>query len=369
MSKSHLFSQFYLLFFIFSLSCNGQNTSIQSSTESNVTKETTALGDTITEFDKKSWIVFQDRDSTYWFGTNGNGLYRYDGNTLLHFTTNHGLLNDDIRGIQEDHSGNIFITSIEGVSKFDGKKFSTLPIVESNEWKLDSNDLWFSILGKTGEDGPYRYDGNKLHHLKFPKSYMEDAYYAANGKRSWSPYEPYTIYKDSKGTLWFGTAELGVCRYDGKSIGWMYEEHLTLIEGGGSFGIRSILEDKEGNFWICNTKYRYKMLSNDLNDNDNNRIHYKREKGIDNARSPEGKDRIYFMSAVEDDEGNLWMLTYEQGVWRYDGENITQYSVKDGDQEAKLFSIYKDKHGNLWLGSHASGLFKFNGTSFEKFKG
>jgi len=39
-----------------------------------------------------------------------------------------------------------------------------------------------------------------------------------------------------------------VCRYDGKSILWLYEDHLTNLPNGGSFGIRAILEDKNENF-------------------------------------------------------------------------------------------------------------------------
>lgn len=349
-------------------SCNGQTA---SQTENKVLSDhytTIALGDTVSELDKAIWIVFHDSNNNYWFGSDGQGVYRYDNKTLLHFSTRDGLLNDRIRGIQEDKSGNVFITSLEGINKFDGQKFTTLPVIESNEWRLDPNDLWFAVLGKTGESGPYRYDGKNLYHLRFPKHYMEDEFYKTNGKHPWSPYEPYTIYKDSKGTIWFGTSDFGICRYDGKTLCWMYEKHLTLIEGGGSFGIRSIIEDKEGKFWFCNTSFRYTMLPTSLIEQDKNLINYKREKGIENVKSTEGKDRIYFMSVVEDDNGDLWMLTFEQGVWRYDGKTINHYSVKDGDIDIKLFSIYKDKQGNLWLGTNESGVYKFNGTTFEKFK-
>jgi ligand-binding sensor domain-containing protein len=62
------------------------------------------------------------------------------------------------------------------------------------------------------------------------------------------------------------------------------------------------------------------------------------------------------------------MVTYEQGVWRYNGETMTRYVVKDGEKEIKLFSIYKDKLGELWLGTHDDGAYKFNGNAFEKFK-
>ena len=197
---------------------------------------------------------------------------------------------------------------------------------------------------------------------------MEDEFYKVNGIHPWSPYEPYFIYKDSHGSIWFGTSGFGICRYDGKLFSWMYEKHLTLIEGGGSFGIRSILEDKEGKFWFCNSSYRFNILPTSLIEQDKILLDYKREKRVDNLKAPGGKDMIYFMSIVEDDKGDLWMPIYEQGVWRYDGKIVTHYSVKDGSKNLTPFSMYKDKQGDLWLGTNEAGAYRFNGDTFEKFK-
>ncbi len=348
--------------------CSGRNASAISEKTGNEQVPVIAIGDTVSGIGKDIWIVFQCKNKDYWYGSNGRGVFRYDGKTLLQFTKKDGLIDDSIRGIQEDNQGNVFITTMGGINKFDGQKFTALPVVESNEWKLDPNDLWFSILGGTGEYGPYRYDGKVLHHLKFPKHYLEEEYYKDFPDKPWSPYEVYTIYKDRKGNIWFGTSNFGLCRYDGKSISWLYEEHLTLIEGGGSFGIRSILEDKEGKFWFCNTSYRYNIHPDSLVKPDRTLINYQREKGIVNLKAPEGKDKIYFMSVVEDDQGNMWMVTYSQGVWKYDGKTITHFSVKDGSEDITLFSIYKDKNGGLWLGTHEAGVYQFNGESFEKFR-
>ena len=343
-------------------SCNGQNASQITNNSFSGHNSPVSINDTVTEIDKNIWIVFQDKHNNYWFGSDGQGVYRYDGKTILHFSTKDGLLNNRIRGIQEDKSGNVFITSLKGINKFDGQKFTTLPVIESNEWKLDPNDLWFYC------DFPYRYDGKSLYRLKFPKHHMEDEFYAANRNHPWSPYDVYTIYKDTKGNLWFGTSNFGICRYNGKSLSWMYEEHLTLVEGGGSFGIRSIIEDKEGNFWFCNTRYRYDIFPNDSISQGYNFINYKKEKGIDFSETNRGSDLIYYQCIVEDNKRNLWMSTYTGGVWQYDGENMTHYPLKDGSEDIKIISIYRDNHGDLWLGTQEEGVYKFNGKTFEKFK-
>ncbi len=336
--------------------------------------EQKAKGETVTELDKAIYYIFQAKDNTYWFGSNERGVYRYNGEALVNFTRKDGLVSNRIRGIQEDKAGNIYFTTYEGISKFDGQAFTTLSVTASSpaaEWKKEPDDLWFVGAPDTGV--VYRYDGKSLFRLAMPKTKIGEEW-AAKFPRSkfpraiWSPYDVYTIVKDSKGNLWFGTASAGACRFDGQSFGWLYENHLTNIEGGGSFGIRSILEDKAGAFWICNTRHRYRVDRKDVPAPEKGLVKYEREKGIEQLKAPDGKDHTYFMAMVEDEKGVLWMASGGFGVWRYDGNKVIRYPVKDGAKNATLFAIYKDNRGDLWLGTHEAGTYKFNGMTFEKFK-
>ena len=134
---------------------------------------TPALGETISDIRNSCWYVFQDKDNNYWFGTDGNGVCRYDGKTLTRFTTLDGLVHDQVRGIyQHAPTGEILITTNGGVSKFDGQRFVTLPITEMKRpalplaadglvdagWTLNDTDTWLS----GGAGGPRRYDGKTL---------------------------------------------------------------------------------------------------------------------------------------------------------------------------------------------------------------
>jgi ligand-binding sensor domain-containing protein len=323
-------NSFYLLSILTALaSCNGQNISKSINNNSTIT-----IGDTVPELSKSIWIVFQASNLNYWFGSDTEGVYRFDGKTIIHFSTNDGLSSNRIRGIQEDKQGNIYFATLGGINKFDGHAFSSLSAIKSksssDNWKLQPGDLWFCTLGKNGENGPCRYDGKNLYQLEFPKHYMAEEYYARFPNNAWSPYDVYYIYKDRKGTIWFGTSNFGICRYDGNSLDWLYEDHLTNTPDGGSFGIRSIIEDAKGKYWFCNTRYRFNISPDSTNENGKILIKYEKEKGIDGIKSAAGNDYIYFMSAIEDNQGDLWMATYNQGVWKYDGQKATHYPVKDG---------------------------------------
>jgi ligand-binding sensor domain-containing protein len=321
-------------------------------------------GDTVSALSDSVWYIFQDSKNNYWFASNGQGVYRYDGKHILNFTKKHGLASNTLRQIQEDSLGNMYFSTMGGICKFDGKTFTTLQPVRTKEWKSGPNDLWFSVLGKSNEQGPYRYDGTTLYSLEFPKHFLHDEFMAARINSSYSPYDIYSIYKDRKGNMWFGTAEFGACRFDGQSVKWMYEKDLTLVPRGGSFGIRSMFEDREGLFWICNTFHRYQFDFEKTAQSD--RLQYEKRSGIGNAGTFGGDDYIYYSHIVEDNQGTLWLTTWDQGVFTYDGRNITRYEVKDGAESVQLISMYKDNQGTMWLGTPDHGVFRWKGNGFER---
>ncbi len=341
----------------------------QAKSTSSDAKAPVARGERVAALDKAIFYVFQARNDTYWFGSNERGVYRYDGKTLVRFTTRDGLVSDRIRGIQEDGAGNVYFTTYEGISRFDGRAFTTLSSSPSTEWTKRPDDLWF--VGPPDSGTVYRYDGTVLHRLTLPKTRIGEEV-AARFPRSrfpnaiFSPYDVYTIARDRAGDLWFGTACAGACRFDGQTFAWLYEDHLTNIEGGGSFGIRSVLEDASGAFWLCNTRHRFRVGAEDAPEPEEGQVRYAREKGIE-LEAPDGKDRVYFMSAVLDEKGALWFASTDSGVWRYDGDEVTRYPIKDGADDVTLFSIVQDNRGDLWLGTHEAGAYRFDGKTFEPF--
>lgn len=347
-----------------------QDKSLDAGSASSKQRSTLAVGETVSAIDKSCWIVFQDKNNNHWFGSDGHGVCRFDGKTITRFTTKDGLSHDQVRGIQQHApSGDILITTNAGVSKFDGQRFVTLPTTEMksaappNEgWVLNHDDLWLS-----GAGGPRRYDGKTLYQLKLPKSPQADEWYAKYPGAPWNPYDVWTVYKVHKGHMWFGTACLGICRFDGKTRDWMYEDHLTNAPNGGLFGIRSIIEDRDGSFWFCNTTFRFDIQPHDAADQGDGEIKYTREKGMDLRGSATTDKFIYYQSITEDNNRDLWMAPYAGGVWKYDGKNVTHYSMKDGDEEITMISIYKDNRGDLWVATQEHGAYRFNGTAFERF--
>lgn len=351
----------FLTAFALLTSCIGHATDHEKDTI--IIQQQKVIGDTVSALGNNIMVVYQDRKNNYWFGSWEDGLFRFDGKTILHFTVKDGLPHNRIEEIKEDESGNLYFNTSQGISKFNGQLFITLPEIESNEWKLQTGDVWFK-----GNKGPYRYDGKVAHHLKLPKHLLQDPNLEVDPKHSFSPYDIYTIYKDSRGNIWFGTAVFGACRYDGKSIDWISEEDVTELHDGPSNGVRSIIEDKDGYFWF-NTLYRYNVYGNRIpKSNSGEQPFYSREKGPGSLDRKNDGNLNEYLSIIKDNSNALWIVTYENGVWRYDGKSITHHVVQDKGIDITLFSIYKDNNGDLWLGTHSHGTYKFNGKTFEKFQ-
>jgi ligand-binding sensor domain-containing protein len=293
-------------------SCNGQNTSQVLNGTVNDKHLIITAGDTVKELGNNIMLVYQDKKNNYWFGSWEDGLYRYDGKTIHHFTTKSGLPHNRIEEIKEDKSGNIYVNTSKGISKFDGQNFTTLSVTNSdNEWKLEPNDLWFKQAWESGF--VFRYDGKFLHRLTFPNTKLGDEYLANHPNSKYpnmqaSPYNVYSIYNDTKGNVWFGTAVLGVCRYDGKSIEWITEDDVTELHDGPANGVRSIIEDKDGYFWF-NTMYRYNVYENNSpsKNNTDNRAFYSREKSIGSLDGMNDSNLNEYLSIAKDNNDELWI--------------------------------------------------------------
>jgi ligand-binding sensor domain-containing protein len=329
-------------------------------------------GDVVDALDRRMWIVFQSKDGAHWFGSNGQGLYRFDGKTIVRFTQEHGLGGNHVRGIQEDRSGRLHVCSEPGgVSRFDGRAFHPLRVADpsKSEWRLGPDDLWFSAGQDAG--AVYRCDGEVVHRLPLPRTQRGEAFVARHPRAlypnmKYSPYDVYAVFQDSRGHVWFGTASLGVCRYDGTSFAWAAETEFGFGEHH-SFGTRSIVEDRDGKFWFSSTLSRFEVHAPSPSapaERGTVALSYRKEPGFGAGADPFS----VFTSAVKDKNGDLLLATLGAGVWRYDGARMTHHPVRHGDAAVWVSSIYRDRQDVLWVGTPEHGVYRFNGKTFEPFR-
>lgn len=317
------------------------------------------LANRVENIDPNIRSVFQDRSGAYWFGTNTAGVYRYDGKILLQFTEKDGLCNNQVLSVQEDEKGNMwFGTGLFGVSCFDGHTFTTYTRKDKLKYGASGEDLWKSTVDDLwffAGNGAFRFDGNTLTSLPFAAGSQ-----MGNSAFILSRNSVYSIIKDRRGNVWFGTQAQGVACFNGKSLQWFQDKELA---GPAVLGL---FEDRNGTVWFgtngCGLFYfDGKSVRN-----------FSEEKGLLNKEFrksgkvvPGTLTRIYWIN--EDNQGNLWIATVDSGVWKYDGKHLTNFTQKDGLTSDDVNTIYKDSAGKLWFGTDTKGIYTFNGKYFEKF--
>ncbi len=159
-----------------------------------------------------NWVteIVEDSKGNIWFGRDGYGACKYDGNTFTHFTKKDGLPSNNVQDIQEDGQGHIW--------------FGCRVVQHDHP----------DPKARTGAGGLCRYDGKTM--ILYPEW------------EGLSKNDIYSIYADKAGNIWIGATGVGVYRYDGTTFK-MYKG-TNRMDLTYSFGVQDILEDRNGKMWF-----------------------------------------------------------------------------------------------------------------------
>ncbi len=323
--------------------------------------------------------MMEDRDGILWFGTFGGGVTSYDGKYFTHYTEREGLSNNIVNAIFQDKTGNIwFATSGGGVSKFDGKIFTHFTAKEglgSNQIRSIFQDkdgyLWFGTFG----NGVTKFDG---------KSFMN-----YEDKEGFAGNQVVSIFQDHQGNIWFGTYNTGAIKYDGK-----YFYQFTDKQGLSDNNVLSMIQDVTGSIWFGTSGGGISKFDG------NNFTHFTEKEGLTNNyvrcslidkqgslwfgtrdggllkyngdlfthyTESEGLGNSKVLSIMQDTKGDLWFGSFSNGISRYDEKKIVRYSLKEGLLNDRIYSIVEDKSGNIWIGSDGMGVARFDGKYFNHY--
>lgn len=152
------------------------------------------------------YCILKDKKGNVWFGTQAEGVCRYDGQTLTWFKDK-GLAGPAVLGLFEDSKGN----------------------------------LWFGNNGA----GLFLYDGKTLRNITTEKG-LNNADFRASGKAGpGTMARVYAINEDKNGNIWVGTVDAGLWKYDGSQL----TNYITK-DGLSSNAVNTIYKDRNGELWF-----------------------------------------------------------------------------------------------------------------------
>ncbi len=255
--------------------------------------------------------IFVDSRGEKWFGTNGGGVSRYNGNQWQTYFPMHGLADYWVYSFTEQRAGTMWVGTWAGLSALDVKTgiFKTYLKELVNEWvyglAVDSKDrVWVGTEGGinmfdgqtwktwTHADGLGAPNADNLPvspNTGLGTRSRHDLSVLMQGKPTYNPNYVFNLLMTPEDILWAGTWGGGVARFDGNT--WT---NFTTKDGLGGDIVYSV------------------------------------------AREPSS--------------GVMWFGT-SGGLSRYDGKSWTTLHKQDGLLDDNVYSIAAMANGDVWAGT------------------
>jgi len=323
--------------------------------------------------------ILEDRHNHIWLSTQGEGVYKIDLSSdsknitnLVNFDESNGLGSVFIREAYEDFEGNIWICTYgNGLAALFDEAF-----VFYNFDKEIGSDIYSVVVDDDlywiGGEGRIMQTGGDPENDK-----------AIYGPADGIPRDRITsLYKDNGNWLWIGTAQSGLYRMNldtKKTVKFHSSENslenvINAIDGkenllwvGTNNGvIRIDIRTGEKTIFTTSDGLPHNKISDVFVDSKSNTWIATRANGLYSVNSNNeyrirGNFVLEFVAITEDDNGDLWAATYNDGVFKFlPAEDSAEYfSTYNGLKSGSCYSIINDGQGNIWVG-HRLGLSKIN---------
>ena len=261
--------------------------------------------------------IFRDVDNDIWFGTDGAGLYRYNGDSFVSFNQIQGFADPNIMQFAREGGGNILIASSgSGLFSYDGKTMNRIDIPSTNPLTkkvfclcpMDNKTVCIGTLF----GGLWKKTGNKITRV-YPR------------KESDEPLSFNDIKKDAKNTIWFATPS--GCYYLDK------KQELVKVLLANCRSLKILDHDSV----LVATNNGVVLLKN---------------KKIDHSfKAPFLKGS--FTMCINYYQGRVFIGTVDNGlfVWNPATGKIIKLDKKSGLSANSVYSIGIDAYNVLWVGT------------------
>jgi len=324
------------------------------------------------------WSIFIDKEGIIWFLVQNNGLYSYDkatgictkhtpqqSDTNSPTSNNSNWFHNNIIG---DKEGLIWFGTIDGLNSFDKNtgNFTRYRHDLNNSNSLSNNIVWTVFVDKDDLIWIGTIDGLNNYNKKTCK--FSCYKHEQNNPNSLSDNHINAIVEDKEGNLWIGTKNAGIDKFDRKANSFTNYRHEPNNQNSLSYNdINHIMVDQFNNLWICNGGGNgidlYNIKTNTFK-------HYDYDPKDSNSIS--SNDIVH---CIEDNTGIVWLVTssgrINKCIWKQDVFKSYSHVPKDSSSicSNNIITLHEDKKGNIWMGTFRGGLSLYaKDGKFENYK-
>ncbi len=281
------------------------------------------------------YSMLQDSKGYIWIGTEG-GLSKFDGLKFINYTKIDGLPDNHVRNVFEDFQKNIWVGTNKGLAKYSNGKF------ESKFSETLGSTIVYSILQDssnaiyfiTDSEGIYKLEDDKINKVVFPSNLSNVLIKSA--------------IIDNTNVIWLATSNSGIIKYEID-----FNAFSTFNSGNGLLNdtIHILYKDDKENIWV-GSEQGINLIVDDQ---------------ILNPFKNKDNEIGKIISISKDINNFIWIGSSEDGLYKYDGKNITKYSDQNGLSSNTISSILVDSRGDIWFGTWYGGICKLTVEQFEVF--
>lgn len=264
-----------------------------------------------------------------------------------HYNIENGISSNNISSILQDQKGFIWISTDNGLSRFDGNQFTFYQKSNPLYSNLHANsinticettdkELWLGT-----DNGVFIYNQVKDTFTPFVKQTSDKT-----SITSWITH----IIQDKAGNIWIATHKQGIFLFNTQT------DKLTQFEIPQNDNIVTrILNDEQNNIWLSGPYQLCKL--NKVNNT------------FETYAIEEKTESIYSMALWEDSSNHIWIGTWDKGLWKLDPrtKQVEKYLTGEkGKGILHIHSILEYSPELLLIGSD-DGLTIFNPVTHESF--
>jgi ligand-binding sensor domain-containing protein len=299
--------------------------------------------------------ISQDSSGMLWVSTR-KGLFRLDPATdeikrYYHDANDPFSLGDnDIKSTGEDRTGTFWVANSQTLDEFDRDTGRVKKHITTGESGLG---LWFHedrfgvfwiIYGSAGHIATLDRKTNKLTRYDFDSPLLHGLKNPA-----------YTMLEDHEGTMWFGTALLGLLRFDRDHRRFIsYHTQPGDVDSLADNRVIALFQDREGNIWVGLHQVEPNFFAT-------------KPPPFAKFMDPSGKASNISSGLVsgvyEDQQGVLW-VGVNRSLLKID-RKTGLYSTFQPAAGSEVLSIVKEGPDVLWIANTDPGLIRYNRKTGE----